>query len=355
MEGLFFLRQATLPLRKATLPLIAAGLLIPQTLFGQAMGQVTLDANSGSLPLLQSQITVAMPPAPPTTTLASAESTASAIPEAKTAPLPATTLPATSETKTPTSTPPLNEKPAVEALPVAPTAIAPVTPAIPATTTAAPVTTPATPLRPIEQQEIRPRSQAATELTAPAAPAKSTPPSTLSHVFQVVAALAVVIGLIFLGKALAKKYIPAAKTAGNGKGVIEVLARYPLCKNQSLVLVRIGSQIVTLNQGRDQSQSILVISDQTEVAKILGQIDGTSPRSIQSGFNKLLSNARMDLSDPANDPARELANEIAQNDFESRSMEPENLDTQLEEMAAAKRQLMELRQQVRSVRDSLPR
>ena len=36
-------------------------------------------------------------------------------------------------------------------------------------------------------------------------------------------------------------------------------------------------------------------------------------------------------------------------------MEPENLDTQLEEMAAAKRQLMELRQQVRSVRDSFPR
>ena len=46
---------------------------------------------------------------------------------------------------------------------------------------------------------------------------------------------------------------------------------------------------------------------------------------------------------------------ISQNDFESRSMQPENLDTQLEEMAAAKRQLMELRQQVRSVRDSLPR
>ena len=163
---------------------------------------------------------------------------------------------------------------------------------------------------------------------------------------QVAAALTVVIGLIFIGKALAKKFVPSAK-AGNGKGVIEVLARYPLCKNQMLVLVRIGSQIVTLNQGKDASQSVLVISDPTEVAKIMGQIEGQSPQSIQSGFTKLLANARMDLEDPVNDPDR--------NDFELRSMEPENLDNQLEEMAAAKRQLMELRQQVRSVRDSLPR
>jgi flagellar biogenesis protein FliO len=171
-------------------------------------------------------------------------------------------------------------------------------------------------------------------------------PSGVMNALQVAAALTVVVGLIFIGKALAKKFVPGAK-AGNGKGVIEVLARYPLAKNQSLVLVRIGSQIVTLNQGKESSQSVLVISDANEVAKILGQVTGESPNSIQAGFNKLLANARMDLSDPANEPERE--------DFEMRSMEPENLDDQLEEMASAKRQLMELRQQVRSVRDAFPR
>jgi len=210
-------------------------------------------------------------------------------------------------------------------------------------------TKPSTPS--IEQTLIR----KPTETNTPAAPTgTSTPPSAntpmlpsgVTQSLQVGAALAVVIGLIFIGKAAAKKYLPQAKAA-SGKNVIEILARHPLCKNQSLVLVRIGSQIVTLNQGKDSSQSVLVISDPTEVAKILGQIDGQNPNSIQAGFNKLLANARMDLEDPANDPDRD--------DFELRSMEPENLDSQLEEMAAAKRQLMELRQQVRSVRDNLSR
>jgi flagellar biogenesis protein FliO len=187
---------------------------------------------------------------------------------------------------------------------------------------------------------------APSDTSAPSSASTTMLPSGVTQSLQVGAALAIVIGLIFIGKAAARKYLPQAKTA-NGKNVIEILARHPLCKNQSLVLVRIGSQIVTLNQGKDSSQSVLVISDPTEVAKILGQIDGQNPNSIQAGFNKLLANARMDLEDPANDPDRD--------DFELRSMEPENLDTQLEEMAAAKRQLMELRQQVRSVRDNLTR
>jgi flagellar biogenesis protein FliO len=203
--------------------------------------------------------------------------------------------------------------------------------------------------REIEALPIRGRSHdevKADVATTQSASSSFAIPSGVMNALQVGAALTVVVGLILIGKAVAKKFVPGAK-AGNGKGVIEVLARYPLAKNQSLVLVRIGSQIVTLNQGKESSQSVLVISDENEVAKILGQVTGESPNSIQAGFNKLLANARMDLSDPANDPERD--------DFEMRSMEPENLDDQLEEMASAKRQLMELRQQVRSVRDSFPR
>ena len=171
-------------------------------------------------------------------------------------------------------------------------------------------------------------------------------PAGVASVLQVAFALAVVIGLIFLGRACIRRFVPSAK-AGSGKGVIEVVARYPLSKNQVLLLVRIGSQIIALNQGKEQSQSVLVINDAGEVARILGQIQGAQPQSIQAGFNRLLANARMDLEDPLNDPDRD--------DAESRAMDAENLDDQLEEMAAAKRQLMELRNQVRAVRDHLPR
>ena len=156
---------------------------------------------------------------------------------------------------------------------------------------------------------------------------------------QVGGALVIVVGLILIGRTLVRKYVPGA-AVGSGKGVMEVLARYPLAKNQSLVLVRIGSQLVVLNQTRDASQSVLVIHDSVEVANIMGQIQGNKSTSIQQGFSKLLANAQMDLetTSPDGEPSISLG----------------DLDTQLDEMAAAKRQLMELRQQVRSVRESMP-
>jgi flagellar biogenesis protein FliO len=213
-----------------------------------------------------------------------------------------------------------------------------------------PATVPAVQSQGIENETIVSRPAVdpakATAASDEKATAMSKIPSSLSNALQVAAALTAVIGLILIAKALVKKFVPSAKV-GTGKGVMEVLARYPIAKNQSIVLMRIGSQLIALNQNKETSQSVLVINDPTEVAKIMGQIEGEKPKSISSGFNNLLATARMDLTDPANDPD--------QNEFELRSMDNDNLDDQLEEMAAAKRQLMELRQQVRSVRDSMPR
>ncbi len=192
---------------------------------------------------------------------------------------------------------------------------------------------------------VDPNVSNASSTDGKAAAATKIPPA-VNGVLQVAAALTAVIGLILICKVLVKKFVPSANV-GSGKGVMEVLARYPIGKNQSIVLMRIGSQLIALNQNKEASQSVLVINDPTEVAKIMGQIEGEKPKSISAGFNNLLATARMDLTDPANDPD--------QNEFELRSMEADNLDDQLEEMAAAKRQLMELRQQVRSVRDSIPR
>jgi len=163
--------------------------------------------------------------------------------------------------------------------------------------------------------------------------------------FQVVAALAVVIGLIYVGRALMRKYVPGA-AAGNGQGVIEILARHPLAKGQALVLVRIGSQIVVLNQGRETSQSVLVVSDEGEVANILGQIQGTKPTSSRAGFNRLLANARMDLE---TGEGAEEGEEITSVAGANKPVEAASMEDELEEMAAARRQLMDLREQVRAV------
>lgn len=202
-------------------------------------------------------------------------------------------------------------------------------------TAAGPATLPA-----IEHEAIRPGA-AADGVGKEKEVRPSDVPTGVSTVVQVAAAMGVVLAIIFVGRMLVRKYVPGV-ASGNGKGVLEVLARYPVGKSQSVVLLRIGSQIVALNQTKEASHSILVISEPEEVASILGQIQGTRPSSIQAGFSRELDDARKEL-------------ETGGDKVEAnRPMDIEDLDAELDEMAAAKRQLMELRAQVRSVRESLP-
>ncbi len=198
---------------------------------------------------------------------------------------------------------------------------------------------------PLEQQSIRHSGASSANTGAKTSDKKETASngsSTTNTIIQVTCALVIVVGLIYVGRNLARKYIPGA-AVGNGKGVVEVLARHALNRQQSIVLVRIGSQIVALNQTRESSQSVLVISDPQEVASILGQVQGEKSTSIQKQFNSYLKTARHELED-GDDPDLLEA---------SKAIESHNLEEQLDEMAAARRQLMELRNQVRSVRDNL--
>lgn len=200
----------------------------------------------------------------------------------------------------------------------------------------------------IEHAPIRAKSEESGDSAAAAKSPTSGMTGSFMSIVQVGGALGIVVGIILIGRAMMKRFVPGA-AVGNGKGVLETLARYPIGRNQSVVLLRIGSQIVALNQTKETSQSIMVISEPMEVAKIIGQIAGQDTNSIQTNFNRALSNARMDL---------ESTEEVEETDvLESRAEAAggdEDLDQQLEEMAAAKRQLMELRAQVRNVRDNLP-
>jgi flagellar biogenesis protein FliO len=280
---------------------------------------------------VETQATVERPPATPVTP----------------APLmPATTLPAT--TPLPAT--------AATTLPSA----APISTTLPAPTPAA---VPASAARPsLESMPIRNGPANAVSPTQPLPPITGGSTglmSTLTSLGQVAGALGVVLGLVFIGRTLVRKFVPGA-AVGNGKGAIELVARYPLAKGQAVVLVRIGSQIVALSQGKDRSESILIINDPNEVATILGQAQGASRNSIQTGFNKLLANARVDLEkaespDTLADPDRSERLLGANRNLNAETDEDnEDLDAQLDEMAAAKRQLLDLREQVRAVRDRLP-
>jgi flagellar biogenesis protein FliO len=160
---------------------------------------------------------------------------------------------------------------------------------------------------------------------------------------ETAAALAVVIGLAFVARAGLKKFAPHS-VVSSGKGAMEILARQPLSKNQTLTLIRVGSQLVLISQGKETSNSLLVVHEPVEVARLIGQIEGNKPGSLSASFANLLNGAHDDLQQPESEEV------ISAN----RMMEAESLDSQLDEMAAAKRQLMDLRQQVRSMRDAIP-
>ncbi len=194
--------------------------------------------------------------------------------------------------------------------------------------------------------------------------------SAWRSIFRVVGALGIVLGLLLVGRTLMVRLNQKNGAAGDKeKPIFEILSRHPLCKNQSLVMVRIGSQIVVLNQGKESSQSVLVVNDPAEVANLLAQVQGTKSGSAQAGFKTLLTDARREME--TQPPARShrfgaATSAIAgENDFagsrgalsadaQGETENLDNLDDQLDEMAAARRQLMELRQQVQSVRQKLP-
>lgn len=202
-------------------------------------------------------------------------------------------------------------------------------------------TAPAAMSRPaIESQAIRTERSTVEGKPATEAPLGG---SMTDSLVQVAVALAVVLGLVLVGRALAKKFVPGAGV-GTGRGVMEVLARQPLSRQHALVMVRIGSQVLVLAEGKDKVESVLVVGDQAEVANLLGQVQGVKATSIQNNFNALLANARMDLESGESDEAEERS--LA-------ASEARELDSELDEMAAARRQLMELREKVRAVRESV--
>ncbi|MEI8195253.1 MAG: flagellar biosynthetic protein FliO [Phycisphaerae bacterium] len=274
------------------------------------------------------------------------------------APIP-TTLPA-----------PASAAPTVAAITPSPATINPAPAPDTTTTPVVPVPPPtATTVSPLESMPIR-----NTHLDS--APANTTqdnknpthsPWGGLFASAQVFGALAIVLGLIFGGKALLRRFVPGA-AVGSGKGVLEILARYPLGKNQSLVLLRLGSQLVLISQGKESSQSLLVVSNPQEVANILGQVQGSRPDSIQSGFSNLLATASKELeqtpvADSPDEPndAEELfargtagARLTTNRPMSVSTNLGKNLDEELDEMAAARRQLMDLRQKVTAVRQRLP-
>ena len=70
--------------------------------------------------------------------------------------------------------------------------------------------------------------------------------------------------------------------AGRPSGVLEILARYPFARGQTLVVIRFGRRIVLVHQSGGVMQTLSELTDQNEVAQMLGRLEsGASGRDAE--------------------------------------------------------------------------
>ena len=120
---------------------------------------------------------------------------------------------------------------------------------------------------------------------------------------QTVLALAAVIGLILLckfgytrvasrgGGSLAAQLGPAGRAPS---GMLSVLARYPIAKGSTLVLLRLDRRVLLLSQTNQGFSTLAEITDPEEVAALIMRAEDEEGASLTRRFRTMLTQAERD-------------------------------------------------------------
>lgn len=105
---------------------------------------------------------------------------------------------------------------------------------------------------------------------------------------RVTGALAIVIGLLLLLRGVVRRAGRNAMGGGRPSGLIEVLARYPMGRGHSLVVLNWSRRIVLVHQSGATMTTLSEMSDPDEVAALLGRIESGSRKRPAEAFRGLL-------------------------------------------------------------------
>ncbi len=111
----------------------------------------------------------------------------------------------------------------------------------------------------------------------------------LSWGLQTVMALGVVIGLIYLVRAVLRRMHGLSGPSSSNTALVEVLARCPVAARTHVLLLRINDRVIVAGQTQAGLNTLAELDDPDEVAGLVARVDASRPTSITSGFNKLLS------------------------------------------------------------------
>lgn len=116
--------------------------------------------------------------------------------------------------------------------------------------------------------------------------------------------LLVVLALILAAAWVVKRFMPAQKLF-TASGALQVIARTPLTAKQTLVLVKMGRQLLLLGVSTDRITTLSVVDDPDQAAAIVGQAAGGQPDSMTRSFAESLAGEaeayrhESDIEDPA--------------------------------------------------------
>jgi flagellar biogenesis protein FliO len=105
---------------------------------------------------------------------------------------------------------------------------------------------------------------------------------------RVLAALGVVIMIIMVLRAAARRIGPASARAGRPSGVVEILARYPVARGQQLVLLKLARRVLLVHQSGAAMTTLSEMTDRDEVAAVLARVEAGSRQKDQARFGRIL-------------------------------------------------------------------
>jgi flagellar biogenesis protein FliO len=110
-----------------------------------------------------------------------------------------------------------------------------------------------------------------------------------NEVLRVLGALMIVLALLFALRFAMRRAAGGFGAAGRPSGVLEILARYPIARGQSLMVLKMARRIVLVHHSGTTMRTLSEVSDPEEVAALLGRMEaGSRPREAQK-FRSLLS------------------------------------------------------------------
>ncbi len=110
-----------------------------------------------------------------------------------------------------------------------------------------------------------------------------------------VAALALVIALVFGLKWISQRVGAGRGVATRGGGAVEVLSRTAVSARHSVLLLRVGSRLLVVGAGTDGMNTLSEISDPVEVSELLGAAEKSKAGSLSNVFAGALRRRQDDL------------------------------------------------------------